>query len=262
MESAGYALRPTIDRSWLERVAIADPVPHAYARWDLLRYPDRVRFVSAVRGEATQAYLLLWPGRGALIVHYVGDPEAAEALATALPARPFVIVAPEDVHRSVERARGPTVTFPVLMMAARPGPAPGAAAASVRRLLPDDRPALLALTRTDGELVASGYPALDLAEEFVWGAFEDGALAGVARRSVHLPDVWILSGVFVSPRLRGRGLGHALVRAVLADAAAARVTVGLFVREDRPAARTVYDRAGFRPIGRRLWIDAGSGLAP
>ncbi len=264
MAAGPVALRPSIDRAWLERAAHDDPLAHAYALWDLDRYPDRVRFVSAVRGDTTTGYLLVWPGRLALLVHWQGALREAPELAAQLPPRPVVVVAPEEVRGAVERARGPVRVHPVLSLVA----APAASVATrdppgrVRRLSPADRPALLALTEATEELVASGYPYIDLEREAVWGAFEDGRIAGVARTTVTLPEIWVLSGVFVAPNRRGHGLGRSLVGAVLADARVAQVPVGLFVREDRPAARALYDRAGFRPHGRRLWIDAGTGLEP
>ncbi len=262
MAAGSVAVRPTIDRAWLERASLTEPVAHAYARWDLERYPDRVRFFSAIRGDATVAYLLIWPGRVAVVVHYVGAPDAADDLAPFLPPRPLVLMAPEEVGAPLAAGRAPAASYPVLLLAARPGAVARGRDERVRRLVPADRPALLALVAGETELVASGYPEVDLEREAVWGSFEAGRLAGVARNSVVLPDVWILSGVFVAPDRRGRGHAQALVRAVLGDAASDGVTVGLYVREDRPAARAVYDRAGFRLVGRRRWIDAGANLAP
>lgn len=258
------SVRASIDRAWLERAAHDDPLPHAYALWDLDRFPDRVRFYSAVRGEATTGYLLVWLGRLAVLVHWFGAVGEARELARELPPRPLVVVAPEGVRSVVEEARGPGRIHGVLTLLAPPGTggerAP--AAGPVRRLLGADRPALLELTEASSELVASGYPSVDLDREAVWGAFDGARLAGVARTTVTLPGIWVLSGVFVDPARRGAGFGRALVDAVLAEAARARVPVGLYVREDRPAARALYDRAGFRPHGRRLWIDAGAGLEP
>jgi ribosomal protein S18 acetylase RimI-like enzyme len=132
----------------------------------------------------------------------------------------------------------------------------------VRLLTAADRPQLVVLTSGRDELVSSEYPHLDPDREEIWGCFEGGALRGVARAVVRLPTVWLLGGVYVDPAARGRGLGGALVHAALAAGGAAGATVALYVREDRVAARTMYERAGFRPHGRRVWIDAGAGLEP
>lgn len=238
---------------------------HAYARWDLDRHPEQVRFVSALRGEETVGYLLIWLGtRTAPIVHWFEATPDARTLVEGLPPRPFVAVVPEAVRPEFERARGPTRAYPLLILSVRlDNPTPETRShPEVRRLTAVDRPGLLALTSAQTELVASEYPHLPPDREMIWGYFDGERLAGVARAVVHLPEVWLLSGVFVDPTARGRGFGLALVQTALADARREGATVGLYVREDRPAARAVYARAGFRPHARRLWLDAGTGWEP
>ena len=264
MAADALSVRPTIDRSWLEAAAAVDPVAHAYALYDLDRFPDRVRFVSALRGERTVGYLLVWLGRSFPVVHWVGAETEAAGLLDLVPPRPLAAIVPEAVRADVERARGPARAFPVEVLAARPGDTLSDRPPSdrARRLGPDDRPSLLSLVGSPPEPNVADYPALDLGREVVWGAFDEGRLTGVARAAVTLPTVWVVSGVYVDPSRRGRGFGHALMRAVTADARDARATVALYVREDRPAARAIYERTGFRPYGHRVWLDAGAGVEP
>ncbi len=264
MAGGGITVGPTIDRRWLDRAAAEDPVAHAYALWDLERFPDRVHFVSVRRDDTTTGYLLVWRGRAAVVVHWFGAAGEVRELAGELPPRPLVVVAPEEVRAEVERVRGPLVSYPVRMLVAPPaGRSAGPPTDErTRRLTGADRPALTALTAGEEEPVASEYPSMDLDREVVWGAFEDGRLRGVARATATLPSVWILGGVYVAPAARGWGHGLALVRAALAAARASGATVGLYVREDRPAARAIYARAGFRAHRRLAWLDAGAGLAP
>lgn len=265
MPPGAVTIRPTIDRAWLERSGAADPLAHAYALWDLDRYPDRVRFVSALRGEVTTGYLLIWLGHPTTpIVHWFGATEEGAELAASLPSRPVVVIAPEEARPAVERARGPVVHRPLLGLLADPrAPLPDADPSHVtRRLAGADRPQLVALTSGRSELAASEYPQLDPDAEGVWGCFEGAQLRGVARAAVALPSVWILGGVFVDPGARGRGFGFSLVRAVVTEGRAAGVTIGLRVREDQHAARTIYERAGFRPVRRYAWMSAGTELEP
>jgi predicted GNAT family acetyltransferase len=69
-------------------------------------------------------------------------------------------------------------------------------------------------------------------------------LAVVTRRTAQVQGVW------VAPRWRGRGLAAAAMAAVVADALR-RVapTVSLYVNDYNVAARRVYARCGFRPVG-------------
>jgi len=261
-------LRPTIDREWLERASVSDPFGHAYARWDLDHAPYRVRFVSARDGEQTVGYLLFWLGHpAATVVHWVGSDPRARVLAGALPPRPLVAIVPEMFQDEVVSARGPARPLTVLLLAHEPtsGPASGASrppSIHVRRLGRLDRPALTDFAQKQGDPVAAEYPALDPGEEWIWGGFDGDRLVGAARAAVRLPDVWLLGGVVVDPEARGKGFGGALVEAALAEAREARVRVGLYVREDRAEARRLYERMGFRPIGRRTWLDLGSGVTP
>jgi GNAT superfamily N-acetyltransferase len=258
-------LRPTIDRGWLERAAIADPIAHALALWDLDHYPDRVRFVSAVRGEETVGYLLIWLGHPTVpIVHWFGTGEDARALMEGLPPRPLVAIVPEEVGPDVERSRGPVATHALLRLVVEPVNQPEAdvPSATVRRLTRADRPELVSLASGRSDMVVSEYPHLDPEEEAVWGCFEGGRLRGVARAVVRLPTLWLLGGVYVDPGARRKGFGVAVVRAALAEGVRSGAMVALYVREDREGARAVYERAGFRPRGRRLWLDAGANLDP
>jgi len=256
-------VRPTIDRIWLEREARTDPVTHAYALWDLERFPAFVRFVSAGTGDSTEAYLLVWqpPGRPP-IVHWVGP--AVEELAASLPPRPLIVTGTEAVRGLVEAARGPIAVYPTLVEVAPVGasPPPTPLDPHVRRLTPSDAGALPDLFEGSTDTVLSGYARMDLEAEFVVGGFDRGTLVGVARAVVRLPQVWMVSGVFVRPSRRGQGWGHAVTRAVQLEAERRGAPCALYVREDNLPAITIYEQLGFRPVGRRDWFDCGASLAP
>lgn len=261
-------LRPTIDREWLTRAAALDPFDHAYARWDLDHAPNRVRFVSALDGDRTIGYLLIWLGHpSATVVHWVGSDPRAAILADSLPARPLVAIVPEAFQDATVTARGPARPLTVLLLAhdifaerrATVGHAPSV---EVRRLERADHAALAAFAARQPDPVAAEYPALDPGEEWIWGAFAQGNLVGAVRAAVRLTDVWLLGGVYVDPVARSRGVGQALVETALLRAREAGVRVGLYVRSDRDDARRLYERMGFRMVGRRTWLDLGAGFSP
>ncbi len=261
-------LRPTIDREWLERAFSQDPFGHAYARWDLEQLPYRVRFVSAVDGDQTVGYLLLWLGHPiATVVHWVGSDPRARILADALPPRPLAAVVPEMFQDAVVAARGPARPLGILLLVHEPVPAqsplPAATPAfEIRRLARPDQPALADFARRQTDPVAGEYPSLDPGVEWIWGAFEQGNLVGAARAAVRLPGIWLLGGVYVDPSARGRGVGRDLLRSALASAHEHHARVGLYVREDRSEARRLYGELGFRPAGHRIWLDLGAGVSP
>jgi len=91
---------------------------------------------------------------------------------------------------------------------------------------------------------------------FILGAFREGTLAGVAGfyreqelKSRHKGRVW---GVYVTGTARGRGIGRALMKALIEDA---RTEPGLEqimlnVGTNQVAARQLYESLGFQAFGR------------
>ncbi|MCI4364738.1 MAG: GNAT family N-acetyltransferase [Thermoplasmata archaeon] len=258
-------IRPSIDREWLEGESRKDPFLHAYALWDLDQYPDRVRFVSAVRGTATLGYLLVWPlAGGGTVVHWVGPEGESEALIEHLPPRPLVVVCAEGAGPAVERARGPAVTHPLLLEAAPPGAPPPAGPLDerVRRLSSAERPLLDVFARRQTDAIATGYVGTDPGQEPVWAGFLEGEIVALARPAVRLPHLWFVGGVYVAPEVRNQGWGRAVVRAVMVEATRAAARCALYVREESAPARALYERLGYRPVARRLMVDAGLHRVP
>jgi ribosomal-protein-alanine N-acetyltransferase len=71
----------------------------------------------------------------------------------------------------------------------------------------------------------------------------------VARR---VDREWELENIVVAGNAQRQGLGHRLVEALLAQAKQSNgAAVFLEVRESNVAARTLYERTGFRQMGRR-----------
>lgn len=253
--SAAVEVRPTIDRRWLEHVASVEPLTHAYALWDLDRTPSQVRFASAVRGEETVGYLLIWLGRrDGPVVHWFGAINLVGVLLRAFPAPPFLAVVPPEVEPAVVSAFPGCERTPLKMMMREPGWVEGREGA-VRRLGRGDRAELSAFVRAQGKPDLGVYVGLDPEAEPTWGAFDGGRLVGVARAAVRLPRIWVLGGVFVEPARRGRGVGQALVAAVVQEAERSGARAGLYVREEPATALRLYERLGFREVGRRSWLD-------
>ena len=68
-------VRASIDRDWLVRAVRREPVMHAFAAWDLVWEPERVRAFSCGPERSPTGYLLIWLGDPSHpVVHWVGDP--------------------------------------------------------------------------------------------------------------------------------------------------------------------------------------------
>lgn len=241
-----------------------DPVVHAFAVWDLLHAPDRVRFVSFRKGDATTGYLLIWQGNTSYpVVHWVDAPRASDELAEALPERPLVAVVPPHARAAVEAHRGPVRSYPVeLLIHPRSTPVSTEPSRTSRRLTPADANRLRDFVRTPNDLLLSTYPAMDLATTHVVGSFEGGDLVAVGRAAVELPAVWILSGIYTHPDHRGRGHGTAVTAALTGAAHAEGAAGALYVRTDNAPARRAYATVGYRFHSERYWLDAGAHAEP
>lgn len=95
-----------------------------------------------------------------------------------------------------------------------------------------------------------------LRDNAVFLARVGGAPAGSATYSeygITDPGECALYGMWVDPRFRRMGVGHALVQAVVARArAVGRRRVVLYVVADNTGARLLYQREGFVATGRRV----------
>jgi len=251
-----------LDEAWLARAAARDPFAHAYACWDLRHEPDRVRFVSYREGSETRAYRLEW--RGPLyppVIHWVGDP-GATALLEEWPERPFVAVVPPELLPNFRERFGPVETYGIeLRRRVRPPTDPRSRPRG-RRLVPSDRPELAAFVAGESERLLEGYREVDLERIPCFGAFEGPRLRAVAKASVTLPRIWILTGIVTAAAHRGRGFGGSATEAAARAAEEAGAQPGLYVRADNAAATRLYGALGFRVESRRVWIDAGANWAP
>jgi RimJ/RimL family protein N-acetyltransferase len=142
----------------------------------------------------------------------------------------------------------------------------------IRRLQPADAEAYFALRRAsllDAPLAFGASPDDDVAsspaavrellgrgdDNLVFGAFDGDDLIGALgifrerhRKAAHKARIW---GMYVAPARRGRGLAQALLAAAVRHARALPGVdwVHLSVTSAAPAARHVYERAGFRCWG-------------
>ena len=263
----GATLESGIDAGWLDSLAAANPVRHAYALWDRTFAADRVQFVTEWEGGVRRAYLLIWRGRPEVpVVHWVGHPDDPLPLMEALPPRPLIAVVPEALGARVARHRAPATTSPVLLMAHhRPPPMAGGPTGPGRRLTEPDTPLLRAFARENPDPLTVSYATADLRTEAVFGVVEPRGIVAAARVQAATPGAWIIGGVYTAPTERGRGYGTAVARAAVAATVAAGARPGLFVREENRPAYRIYEGLGFTTLERCAWVDASgpaTGSAP
>lgn len=143
-------------------------------------------------------------------------------------------------------------------VAPRVAPDPG-----VRRVHPEEidvvLPACVAMfteevgvspTSGDGGALYRARVAELIADGRSFARIEDGRVVFKAEIGAATHEACQVQGVWVDPRLRGRGIGTAGIAAVVAHAQeSVAPTVSLYVNDFNAAARTAYARVGFREIG-------------
>jgi ribosomal protein S18 acetylase RimI-like enzyme len=140
----------------------------------------------------------------------------------------------------------------------------------IRRLTPADAPAYRSLRlrgfrdhpeafttsheEAERQPLAAFEHRLGSSDERFWGAFEEGRLCGAVGLDLETRDKTrhkaTLVAMYVAPEQSGRGIGRALVDALLRDARTSRLeSVVLTVTEGNVNATKLYERAGFRSFG-------------
>lgn len=91
----------------------------------------------------------------------------------------------------------------------------------------------------------------DMAQIYGWfGALWRGLTLSVLERAPE-PDILTMDGIFVSPEARGQGVGTLLLTAIKDEAKRQGLTsVRLDVIDINPRAKALYEREGFKDIGR------------
>lgn len=83
-----------------------------------------------------------------------------------------------------------------------------------------------------------------------FGALWRAPLLSILERDL-APDTLLMDGIFVAPSARGMGVGSALLTAVSEHATALGLAqVRLDVIDSNPRARALYERQGFKPLGK------------
>lgn len=100
----------------------------------------------------------------------------------------------------------------------------------------------------DGALVDGTFR--DLVRVYGWfGASWRAALLSLLERDTE-NERFLMDGIFVAPDARGKGVGSALLKAIITEARRQGYReVRLDVINTNPRARALYERIGFQPVG-------------
>lgn len=87
-----------------------------------------------------------------------------------------------------------------------------------------------------------------------YGLFIDNKLVSIGCRYIDLPDVSIIGDIFTRSEYRGRGYGKALTSTITRDVINYGAESVLHVDVDNQVAIRVYEKIGYKIIGKYLWL--------
>ena len=203
------------------------------------------------------AYLLFWKSvAGKQVVHWNLTGPDDDKLLSVFPSRPFLASVPMRRIADVITARGSATVRPIEMMENR-GPLEQVSitGGTVRKLTEGDHSQVSEILQEGPRDFAEAYKSMNLDIHNAWGSFDVHGLASVAFVSVMLPEVWVLNGVFTSPKFREKGHAKSVVSVIVRTALEHGAIAGLYVNSDNAAAQRTYKRLGFKPIEHRAMIE-------
>ena len=112
---------------------------------------------------------------------------------------------------------------------------------------------LLEIKREQGRVISFEEALKRLSKYRYYGVFFENRLVSIACACVKLSELWIIADVYTREKFRGRGFAKIATSAITRDAIQCSGKAMLHVREDNKPAIRVYEKLGYRVIGRRCW---------
>lgn len=94
------------------------------------------------------------------------------------------------------------------------------------------------------------------------GVFEGGKLMAIGSSMVSIPEAWNLVSIQTHKDHRGKGLATEVTSSLIAKAFENTEAVTVTVVCDNAQAIGLYEKLGFRPTQKRVWIDCGADASP
>jgi RimJ/RimL family protein N-acetyltransferase len=243
----------------------SDVIKHVFAFYDIQRDPEHTTIHAAFENSDLRGYILLYTATDVPSVILECGEKIAEALIAYAPKSPFVFHTSPNLLPIVKKKFPDAKSYIENWMLARKENVKFISSKLVRRLRTRKDAAMFAelvLNRKD-------RPKRNLKRYVDWitkmpiyGVFKEDELVSYAGSFIQTPQIWMIGGVYTDPVHRNKGYALLATSAVTQEALKKAEIAALFVRSDNYAAIRVYEKIGFRKIGKKLWVDVGTGLKP
>jgi GNAT superfamily N-acetyltransferase len=242
-----------------------DVISHVFAFYDIQREPDYTTMYAAFENGSLKGYILIYTALEFPSVILECESDTAEKLIDYAPGNRFIMHVPPYLLPVVKRKFPNAKCYVEDWMLVKSDDAIFFRSKLVCRLHTDDDASKLAMLLSNRKDRTTGtvkkYIEL-ISKQPIYGVFVKSELVSYAGSFIQLPQVWMIGGVYTHPKHRNKGYATLATSAVTEEALRNAEVAALFVRSDNYSAIRVYEKIGYKKIGEKLWVDAGTGMKP
>jgi len=242
-----------------------DVIRHVFAFYDIQHEPDYTTMYAAFENGSLKGYILIYTALEFPSVILECESDIAEKLVDYAPENRFIMHVPPNLLPIIKRKIPHTKCYVEDWMLVKSDDATFFRSKFVRRMHTEDDASKLAMLLSSRKDRATGtvkkYVEL-IGKQPIFGVFVNGELVSYAGSFIQLPEVWMIGGVYTYPEHRSKGYATLATSAVTEEASKNAEAAALFVRPDNYSAIRVYEKIGYKKIGEKLWVDAGTGMKP
>lgn len=243
----------------------ADTIRHMFAVNDLMNDPQHTIAYAAIENGSLKGYILTYTGTDIPSVIFECEENVADRLIERAPTYNCIIHAPPNLQQTIKKHFPHAKHYVEDRMLVKSRDAAYFKSELVRQLQSEEDASKLfdlLLSRKDRPQNTLKKYAEWLGKMPICGVFRNNQLVSCAASFIQLPEVWFVGGVYTRPEQRSKGYATLATSAITEEALEKAEAATLFVRSDNHWAKRVYEKIGYRKIGEKLWIDAGTGLKP
>jgi len=242
-----------------------DVLRHVFAFYDIQHEPDCTTMYAAFENGSLKGYILIYTPLEFPSVILECETDTAEKLADYAPENHFIMHVPLNLLPIIKRKFPCAKCYVEDWMLVKSDDAIFFRSKLLRRLHTEDDASkltmLLSSRKNRTTATVKKYVEL-ISKQPIYGVFVNDELISYAGSFIQLRQVWMIGGVYTHPKHRNKGYATLATSAVTEEALKNAEAAALFVRSDNYSAIRVYEKIGYKKIGEKLWIDAGTGMKP
>jgi RimJ/RimL family protein N-acetyltransferase len=243
----------------------ADIIRHVFAVYDLQYDFEHTIMYASFKNDKLNGYILIYTALDFPSAILESDVETAETLVTYAPRNHFIIHCPPELLSPITERFPNEKHYVEDWMIVHKDETSFFKSENVKRLCTlEDGSKLAALLSTrEDRPKTTAKKCYDLISRMpTYGVFMNGELISYAGSFIHLPQIWLIGGVYTHPNHRNKGYATLATSTVTEEALRNADTAALFVRIDNIPAIRAYEKIGYKKIGEKLWVDIGTGMMP